>query len=139
MGTYSFADVMCAIAGPGGNFIIGSSAGVTDEGITVTMIDDKSTMIVGADGGVMHSLHVASGSTIAVYWHPASLPIWWYLRAIRLPTSAIRGRFTRSGIAARRRRDRSRRSPPEFADRDFKPAGRSASMCLWISSGAPTR
>src|SRR5215831_8932592 len=52
---------------------------------------------------------------IAVYWHPVSLPIWWYLRAIRLPTSAIRGRFTRSGIAARRQRDRSRHSRPESA------------------------
>jgi hypothetical protein len=48
-------------------------------------------------------------------WPPASLPIWWSSRAIQLPTSAIRGRFTRSGIAASRRRDRSRRSRPESA------------------------
>src|SRR6516165_1880151 len=42
---------------------------------------------------------------IAVCWRPANLPIWWYLTAIRLQTSAIRGGFTRSGIAARRQRD----------------------------------
>ena len=47
------------------------------------------------------------------------------------PSVAIRGRFMRSGIAARRRRDRSRRSRPEFADCEFKQAG-SASIYLWI-------
>jgi hypothetical protein len=52
------------------------------------------------------------------------LQIWWSSRVIQLPTSAIRGRFTRSGIAARRRRDWSRRSHLEFAGYHFKPARR---------------
>src|SRR5260370_20817547 len=61
---------------------------------------------------------------IAAFWRPASSPISWYLKAIRPRTSAIRGRSTRSGIAARRRPDRSRRSRLE------QPVGRNKRSAL---------
>src|SRR5258708_28762233 len=75
---------------------------------------------------------------IAAFWRPASSPISWYLKAIRPRTSAIRGRSTRSGIAARRRPDRSRRSRLEqpvgrnkrSALRDCRKEGRKRLMAL---------
>src|SRR5215471_8842094 len=51
---------------------------------------------------------------IAACWLQGSLPLWSCSRAIRLPTLPIRGRFTRSGIVARKRRDRSRPSRLEL-------------------------
>lgn len=66
MGTYSFQNVQATISGPGGSFSIGASSGNTDEGITVAMIDEKSTMTVGADGTVMHSLHASNAGRISV-------------------------------------------------------------------------
>lgn len=63
--TYSFADTLCAITGPGGNFSL-SEGGIADEGITVEMLDDKGSMITGADGDFMHSLHAANGGTVTV-------------------------------------------------------------------------
>lgn len=65
-GTYSFIDVNAAIAGPGGAFSLGYGSGVSEEGITITMAEDKDTMTVGADGEVMHSLHAAKHGTVTV-------------------------------------------------------------------------
>lgn len=58
MGAYSFADVTASIDGPGGNFAL--TGGAAEEGIKVEMAEDKNTMTAGADGEVMHSLHVAN-------------------------------------------------------------------------------
>lgn len=67
MTTYSFADVQCTIKGPGGTISIAQAmAGVADEGISVVHSEDKSTMNVGADGAVMHSLHVAEPGTVTI-------------------------------------------------------------------------
>ncbi len=44
--TYSFAEVTCAIEGPGGRFSL-SEGNVADEGISIEMTDDKSTMTTG--------------------------------------------------------------------------------------------
>ncbi|TXN33900.1 phage protein [Methylobacterium sp. WL19] len=63
--TYSFADVLCAITGPGGNLSL-SEGGVADEGITVEMNDDKSSMVPGADGSWMHSLHVSNSGRVVL-------------------------------------------------------------------------
>jgi hypothetical protein len=63
--TYSFKDVQCAIAGPGGSFTI-SEGGVADEGITITMENDKGTLVHGADGSWMHSLHASDGGTVTL-------------------------------------------------------------------------
>lgn len=66
MATYSFIDVSASITGVGGLFELGYGAGVSEEGITVSMDEDKNTKTIGADGEVMHSLHAGKGCTITV-------------------------------------------------------------------------
>lgn len=62
---YSFLDVVASITGPGGSFSL-SEGGIADEGIVVTMSGDKNTMITGASGDGMHSLHAAQSGRITV-------------------------------------------------------------------------
>ncbi|MQB09522.1 DUF3277 family protein [Agrobacterium sp. ICMP 6402] len=66
MATYSFLDVTASIAGPGGNFSLGNGSGNSEEGITVTMTEDKNTMTIGADGSAMHSLHAGKSGSVSV-------------------------------------------------------------------------
>lgn len=66
MQTYSFLDVNVTIAGPGGNFSLGNGAGPAEEGITITMTEDKNTMVIGADGSSMHSLHAGNSGSLSV-------------------------------------------------------------------------
>lgn len=66
MFTYSFLDVQASIVGPGGSFSLGSGAGVAEEGITVAMTEEKNTMMVGADGTPMHSLHAGKSGQVTV-------------------------------------------------------------------------
>ncbi|MBB4017382.1 hypothetical protein GGR16_002411 [Chelatococcus caeni] len=66
MATYSFANVTAAITGPGGGFNLGNGAGASEEGISISMVEDKDTMTIGADGSVMHSLHAGKGGTVTV-------------------------------------------------------------------------
>ena len=63
--TYSFLDVTCSITGPGGSLIL-SEGGVADEGITVEMTDDKTSMVTGATRGGMHSLHAANAGRVVI-------------------------------------------------------------------------
>jgi hypothetical protein len=63
---YSFLDVQASLVGPGAAFSIGSDAGTAEGGITVELAEDKDTMVIGADGSVMHSLHAAQGGTVTV-------------------------------------------------------------------------
>lgn len=63
--TYSFADVTCSITGPGGSYLL-SEQGVADEGITIEMTDDKSTMTTGATRGGMHSLHESRAARVTI-------------------------------------------------------------------------
>ena len=62
---YAFTDVVCSITGPGGSFTI-SEGGVANEGITIAMTDDKTTMVTGADGYGMHSLHAARSGRVTI-------------------------------------------------------------------------
>lgn len=64
-GSYSFLDVLCDMVGPGGNIPL-SEGGVADEGISIAMRDAKNTVVYGADGTPMHSLHAAKGGTVTV-------------------------------------------------------------------------
>lgn len=57
--TYSFLSINGTLVGPGGSAILGASAGVAEEGITVEPTEDRNTMTMGADGEVMHALHAA--------------------------------------------------------------------------------
>jgi hypothetical protein len=63
--TYSFIDVQCSIAGPGGSLIL-SEGGVAEEGITVAMTEDKTSMTIGADGRGMFSLHAGKSGRVTV-------------------------------------------------------------------------
>ena len=58
--------MVAAIVGPGGSFGLGAGAGVSDEGITITMNEDKNTMQIGADGTGQHSLHAGKSATLEV-------------------------------------------------------------------------
>jgi structural protein KPP10_ORF10 len=64
--TYSFIDVKMSFVGPNGAFILGSDAGVAEEGITVEMTEEKSTMQIGADGSGMFSLHAGTSGRMTV-------------------------------------------------------------------------
>lgn len=66
MSTYSFLDVVAAMNGPGGAVNIGAGAAVAEEGITVEAVEDKNTMVIGADGSGMHNLNAGEASTVTV-------------------------------------------------------------------------
>jgi hypothetical protein len=65
MGAYSFLDVNASISGPGGSFSL-SSAGLSDEGISLSQVADKNTMTVGAGGDGMHSLRASTAVRVSV-------------------------------------------------------------------------
>lgn len=62
--TYSFKDVLAEIRGPNGSFPLGSDASPAEEGISIDMVDDKASMMIGAGGQGMHSLHASTAGTI---------------------------------------------------------------------------
>src|SRR6218665_1730303 len=64
--SYSFADCHAAISGPNGAFNLGSGSGAAEEGITISQIDDKGTMTIGADGFGMHSLHMGKAGRVTI-------------------------------------------------------------------------
>lgn len=66
MGTYSFISIQATIAGPGGVFSLGYGSGNAKEGISFAMNEDKNTMMIGADGTPMHSLHAGRGGLVTV-------------------------------------------------------------------------
>ena len=66
MATYSFQDVVAAIAGVGGSINLAAGAGVAEEGITIESMEDKSVMTIGADGSGMHSLVANEASSITI-------------------------------------------------------------------------
>lgn len=66
MATYSFLDCTASITGPGGSFSLGYGAGNSEEGITVSMTEDKNTMTIGADGSGMHSLHAGKSGRVTI-------------------------------------------------------------------------
>jgi hypothetical protein len=64
--TYSFADVVASIAGTGGTVQIGAGAAVAEEGISIEPQEDKDTLVWGADGELMHSLHMSQPFRVVV-------------------------------------------------------------------------
>lgn len=64
--TYSFLDVVAAIAGPGIAANIGAGAANAEEGITIAASGDKNTMTEGADGNVQHNLIASDSGQITV-------------------------------------------------------------------------
>lgn len=67
MAAYSFLDVLVTVVGPGGSISLGQAeAGVADEGVSVSYLEDKNTMVIGSDGTPMHSLHAGMGGTVHI-------------------------------------------------------------------------
>jgi hypothetical protein len=66
MPTYSFIDNQASIVGPGGAFPLADGSGNSEEGITITMVEDKNKMDIGAGGEVQHSLHAGKASTVEI-------------------------------------------------------------------------
>lgn len=64
--TYSFMDVTASLTGVTGTIDLGYGSANSEEGITVTMNENKNTMTIGADGEVMHSLNPGKTGTIGV-------------------------------------------------------------------------
>ena len=64
--TYSFLDVVAAIAGPGLVGNLGNGAAVAEEGITIEPVGDKNIMTIGADGRGQHSLLANEARTVTV-------------------------------------------------------------------------
>lgn len=63
---YSFLNVNCTIAGPGGILNLAAGAAVAEEGITIEPVEDKNEMVIGADGQGQHSLIASDAATITV-------------------------------------------------------------------------
>lgn len=66
MPAYSFIDVQASIVGPGGLVDFGMGAATAEEGIAYEMAEDKSTMVLGADGSWMQSLHAGHSGSVTV-------------------------------------------------------------------------
>ena len=66
MPSYSFQNVTATLAGPTGIIDLGYGAAVAEEGITIAMAEDKNTMLIGADGEGMHSLHAGKSGQVTV-------------------------------------------------------------------------
>jgi hypothetical protein len=66
MGTYSFLSVQATLSGPGGLVALANGAAAAEEGITVSMADDKNTLTTGAGGEGMHSLHAGKSGSLTV-------------------------------------------------------------------------
>jgi len=66
MNTYSFKDVSASLAGPTGTVDLGYGSSVADEGISIDVTGDKNTMLIGADGKGMHSLHADKSGSVVV-------------------------------------------------------------------------
>jgi hypothetical protein len=66
MATYSFSDVNVAITDPAGSFSISPGGGIAEEGVTIALEGDKTTIVWGCDGTPMTSLHAAQGGTVSI-------------------------------------------------------------------------
>lgn len=63
---YSFLNVSCTIAGPGGILNLANGAAAAEEGISIEPIEDKNVMTIGADGKGQHSLIASDACKITV-------------------------------------------------------------------------
>lgn len=63
---YSFLNVNCALAGPGGLLNLAAGAAAAEEGITIEASEDKNVMTIGADGKGQHSLIASDACKLTV-------------------------------------------------------------------------
>lgn len=64
--TYSFLSIKATLVGPGVAINLANGAAVAKEGITIEPAGDINSMVIGADGRGMHSLHVDKSGHITV-------------------------------------------------------------------------
>lgn len=91
---YSFLDVVAAIAGPGLAANLGAGAAIAEEGITITPMEDKNIMNIGADGKGQHSLVANDAGTVTIRVLKTS-PVNFILAAayeVQSTSSALWGR-----------------------------------------------
>lgn len=63
-GFYGFQSITANIAGAGGETDLAYGAGAAEEGITIEPYQDQSTVEIGADGFMAHSLSASTAHTI---------------------------------------------------------------------------
>lgn len=66
MSTWSFMDTNATLVADDGSIDLGYGAAIAQEGITIAMLENKNTMVTGADGEGMHSLRAAKSGTVTV-------------------------------------------------------------------------
>lgn len=66
MPTYSFLDVNVALTDAAGSFNISPGGGIAEEGVTVALEGDKGTVVPGADGTPMTSMHASQVGTVSI-------------------------------------------------------------------------
>lgn len=66
MAAYSFLNIQCSMAGPGGFLNLAAGAAAAEEGITVEATEDKNVMTIGADGAGQHSLIASDACSVTV-------------------------------------------------------------------------
>lgn len=66
MAAYSFLDINASLSGADGSINLGAGASVSEEGISIEPMEDKSVMTIGADGNGMHSLVANEASTVTI-------------------------------------------------------------------------
>lgn len=66
MSAYSFLDVNATLVGAGAVIDLGAGSANAEEGITIAMAGDKNTMLIGADGEGMHSLHADKSGQVTL-------------------------------------------------------------------------
>lgn len=66
MSTWSFMDTHATLVADDGSIDLGYGAAIAQEGITIAMLENKNTMVTGADGEGMHSLRAAKSGTVTV-------------------------------------------------------------------------
>jgi hypothetical protein len=66
MQTYSFLDVKATLSGVGGSISLGSGAGCAEEGLSIEYTEETDSMMIGADGKIVHSLHAAKAGRVMI-------------------------------------------------------------------------
>lgn len=66
MATYSFLDVQASLVGPTGTCSLGYGSAAAEEGISIDMSGDKNSMMIGADGEGVHSLHADKSGKVTI-------------------------------------------------------------------------
>lgn len=64
--TYSFLNIQCTFAGPGGILNLANGAAAAEEGITIEAAEDKNVMTIGADGRGQHSLIASDAKKVTI-------------------------------------------------------------------------